>query len=61
MPLCGALGCDSQVGEAYTGEPLLSVRGTVVLTEPRGGDLVPALAFGNERDYTRRRHDLHMA
>ena len=29
---CGA-GCEAQVGEDYTGEPLLSLRGKVLLSE----------------------------
>lgn len=45
LPLCASLGCEAQVSGGYTGEPLLSMQGTVVLTEPRSGDLVPALAF----------------
>jgi hypothetical protein len=43
------LGCDSQVGVAYRGEPLLSMTGRVELAEERpDGPLVPALAFLDE-------------
>ena len=39
-----AIGCDSQAGDGYTGEPLLSIHGTVQsgAVDP---DLVPALGF----------------
>lgn len=39
-------GCDSQVGEEYTGEPMLSLQGNVVLgANQQRSDLVPQLAF----------------
>jgi hypothetical protein len=52
LALGGVLGCDAQVGQGYSGEPLLSLRGTVVLAEPRAFDLVPAVAFAQIPNYT---------
>jgi hypothetical protein len=42
---CGVLGCQPQAGEGYTGEPLFSLQGQVVLREADVGDVVPALMF----------------
>jgi hypothetical protein len=45
---CTLAACDSQVSPFYRGESLLTVTGSVEITEPRTpGRLVPALAFGN--------------
>ncbi|HKP57979.1 MAG TPA: hypothetical protein VJV78_14700 [Polyangiales bacterium] len=41
-----AFGCDAQATQAYRGESLLTLLGTVEIPEPRaGGPLVPALMF----------------
>jgi hypothetical protein len=43
--LLAAVACEPQVGADYGGEPMLSIRGTVQLTDPSQTDLVPALSF----------------
>jgi len=46
VALASALGCDAQVNDEYTGEPLLTLKGTVVMTEEQANsNLVPCLAF----------------
>jgi hypothetical protein len=46
LPLLCAAGCDAQVGDEYRGEPLLSMQGTVVLSDPKEArNVVPAIAF----------------
>jgi len=46
LALSSALGCESQVNDDYTGEPLLSLQGNVVLREKQAEvDQVPYLAF----------------
>jgi hypothetical protein len=48
-------GCDAQVGEGYEGEPLLSLKGTVVLRDAEAReDMVPTLVpfFPYENEYT---------
>jgi hypothetical protein len=52
LPVCcvvGASACGAQVGEDYSGEPLLSLEGAVVLDSASASrDVVPALLFEND-------------
>jgi hypothetical protein len=49
FPLLCVAACDAQVGDEYRGEPLLSMQGTVVLSEPNDPrNVVPAIAFAAE-------------
>ena len=43
LVLCG--GCESQVGEEYRGEPILTLQGSVELEKGAASDQVPVLAF----------------
>lgn len=46
LTLASAMGCESQVNDDYTGEPMLSLQGNVVVSEEQAdSDLVPQLAF----------------
>jgi len=46
MTTAALLGCDAKVDEHYRGEPMLSIRGSLVVQNPNvSSDLVPALAF----------------
>jgi hypothetical protein len=45
-------GCQPQAGEGYTGEPLFSIQGKVVLNEPSASELVPALRFSGSDEHT---------
>lgn len=46
LAIASAMGCEAQVDDDYTGEPLLSLQGNVVVTKDLAdADLVPYLAF----------------
>lgn len=47
----GLAGCEAQVGPEYEGEPLMSVKGTVVLAGETAGDLLPVIAFNTATGY----------
>jgi hypothetical protein len=47
----GLFGCDAQVGPDYAGEPLLSVRGQVVLAGENAADVTPVIAFNTATGY----------
>jgi hypothetical protein len=43
--------CDAQVGPEYAGEPLMSLRGQVVLAGENVADVTPVIAFNTETGY----------
>lgn len=44
-------GCEAQVGPEYAGEPLMSVRGQVVLAGDNPADVTPVIAFNTATGY----------
>lgn len=46
LAFASALGCEAQVNDEYSGEPLLSLRGNVLISQAQAdSDLVPRIAF----------------
>lgn len=53
LAFASMLGCEAQASDEYSGEPLLSLRGTVLVTKDQANsDLVPHLAFSVADDET---------
>lgn len=54
LAVASAMGCEAQVNDDYTGEPLLSLQGDVVVRDGADENAVPGIAFtkADDRDNT---------